>query len=219
MISSSTQSSRLETPIPERMQHLDRDERGYPIPFNLFRDKSGKAHFTINDENRRQMIIAKDLCAICGKGLLRGRWFVGGPASAFHDTGNYIDTAMHYECVEYALKVCPYLAAPSYARRIDDKTLKSENRDTHDIFQDPTMDAQRPRVFVAVMDVRTDYTVHPTIGHVVYVKPRGPYKIVEFWRQGVRIDGATGLAIAAERVDPAMIARKIDKKTQIRWTE
>ncbi|QIG76147.1 putative clamp loader subunit DNA polymerase accessory protein [Rhizobium phage RHph_I4] len=211
-------ADRLSTPIPDRMKHLPLDRRGYPIPANVFRDKNGDPHFTINDETTRQRLIARDACPICGNGLLRGRWFVGGPGSAFHDHGNYIDTAMHYECLEYALKVCPYLAAPSYAKRIDDKTLKPENAPGI-VTGDPTVDPVRPAVFVAVMATGTDFVVHPVIGHVVYVKPRRPYKIVEFWHQGKRIDGTTGLSISAGKVDPAMIAKCFDKKTQVRWDE
>ena len=100
----------VDVPIPERMQHLDRDGRGYVIPWTVFRDSKGKAHFTINDENRRQTVIGRDCCPICAAKLLRGRWFVGGPGSAFHERGAYIDPPMHRECVVYALKVCPYLA-------------------------------------------------------------------------------------------------------------
>ena len=38
--------------VPERMKHLDRDHRGYPIPYIVFRDSDNKPHFTINDDTK-----------------------------------------------------------------------------------------------------------------------------------------------------------------------
>jgi len=74
-------------PIPERMRHLPRDGRGYPIPATVCRHSTGTAHFTINDEHKRQAIIGRDCCPICGGKLLRARKFVAGPPSAFHECG------------------------------------------------------------------------------------------------------------------------------------
>ena len=110
-------------PIPARMAHLDRDRRGYPIFFMAYRDQQGRPHFTINDERKRQIVIARDLCSICGAPLLRGRWFLGGDLSAFDANGAYIDPPMHDECVHYALRVCPYLASPSWSHYVAGRTL------------------------------------------------------------------------------------------------
>ena len=82
-----------DVPLPERMQRLDKDQRGLPIPFIVQLDAAtGRQYFTINDERKVEACRQHDLCAICGQKLLRGRWFVGGPASAFHEHGCYIDT-------------------------------------------------------------------------------------------------------------------------------
>ena len=40
-----------------------------------------------------------------------------------HENGAFADPPGHRACVTYALQVCPYLAAPSYAKRIDGETL------------------------------------------------------------------------------------------------
>jgi hypothetical protein len=101
-------------PIPERMKHLGIDRRGYPIPWSVYRDPDGRPHFTIFNNVLRARGIRDDLCGICGTKLFRGRWFVGGPVSAFDPRGTYIDPPMHHECSSYALTVCPYLAAPNY---------------------------------------------------------------------------------------------------------
>lgn len=74
----------INTPIPFRMSHLEVDPRGYPIPWGVYRDPTGRAHFQINDDVRRYQAIKDNLCPICGTSLFRGRWFVGGPISAFH---------------------------------------------------------------------------------------------------------------------------------------
>ena len=44
-------------PVPARMQQLPRDQRGYPVPVIVLRDNSGRPHFTMNDEAKRQRII------------------------------------------------------------------------------------------------------------------------------------------------------------------
>ena len=70
----------------KRMAHLALDRRGFPIPPSVYIDTNGRPrHFTINDEPKRQALIATDRCPLCGGKLLRGRWFVGGPQSAFHN--------------------------------------------------------------------------------------------------------------------------------------
>lgn len=165
------------------MQHLERDRRGYPIPFVVYRDKDDRPHFTINDEYKRQQVIRNDLCSICGQKLHRGRWSVGGPKSAFDKNGAYIDTPMHHECLTYALRTCPYLAMPSYVKRIDDRTL----RDTNGlVLLDQTVDDQRPVFFVAVMHVHQHHIMNQG-GLVEYIFPI-KIRQYEFWRNGEQIN-------------------------------
>ena len=169
-----------EIPIPARMRYLPRDRRGYPIPFIVFRDTDRNPHFTINDDQRRAFVLKHDRCGICNHALFRGRWYVGGPASAFDPRGAYLDPPMHHECAEYALQVCPYLAAPSYSRLIDGKTLDPEKADAT-IVLDATVDNTRPDFSVAVM----------AIGHRItaegYIVPKRPYRRVEIWKHGKRL--------------------------------
>ena len=65
------------TKIPARLSHLPRDPRGYVIP-GVRVDKAGRAHFTINDEDRRVRALTLSLCPICGTSLHRARRFLGG---------------------------------------------------------------------------------------------------------------------------------------------
>jgi hypothetical protein len=166
-------------PIPERMAHLPRDRRGYPIPWSVYHDATGRPHFQINDDVKRAIALARDWCPICANGLWRGRWFVGGPLSAFHPDGAYIDPPMHSECAHYALMACPYLAAPDYAKRIDARTLSKDDKSTM-LLVDPTMIPERPEVFVALMT-----TGQERIGD--NVRPRRPYSRIEYWRHGKQI--------------------------------
>lgn len=177
--------------IPDQMRHLPLDDRGYVIPYTVLRDRRGKAHFAVNDEYKRQEILKEDRCPICGLKLLRGRWSVGGPLSLLDDRGALIDPPMHYECSHYALRACPYLAAPSYGKRIDAKTVP---KDEALIYMDPTEIARRPDVFVAVMHVGQTFK---TEGRFIrFIRPNRPYRQIEYWCQGVMIDPVDGKARA-----------------------
>lgn len=183
------------------MQHLPLDARGYPIPTIVYRDGDGKPHFTVNEESLRQHVIRMDECSICGGKLLRGRWYVGGFRSAFHPHGAYLDPAMHAECAEYALKVCPYLANPSYTKRIEARTVKKD--DPTPLVIDPTMDPKRPELFVAIMTTGQRYNRHENpvlaarnaIGTIV---PKRPYVQVQYWVQGKHIPFHEAQAIISE---------------------
>lgn len=179
-----------EIPIPELMKDLPRDHRGIPVPATIFVDKQNKAHFTINDPLLREKVIREELCAICGKKLLRGRWSAGGPGSAFHPNGAYIDPPMHYECCRYAMQACPYIALPSYSNRIDAKTYKN---DEIGIFIDPTVIATKPEPFVMVMHVGETYTLSD-LGLVHSIKPKTPYRRIEYWLNGTQLSEEEGRA-------------------------
>jgi hypothetical protein len=165
--------------VPDRMKHLERDHRGYPIPFIVFRDDDGKPHFTINDEHKVMRCKRNDICPICGRELMRGRWFLGGPMPAFHPRGAYIDPPLHHECMRFAVQTCPYLINAKYEKRIDGKTLDMNKATGVITLIDPTMDPTRPKIFVAAMAVGQSYTENG------YVVPKHPYRGLEFWRDGV----------------------------------
>jgi hypothetical protein len=185
--------SPADVPVPKKMRALQRDRRGYPVPYIVLRDTDGKPHFAINDDLRRLQCVAEKRCPICGTKLSREMWFVGGPLSAFHNDGCYNDTAMHYECMDYALRVCPYLAMPSYLGRIDAGTLDpAKLPDELRALIDPTQLPDRPALFVAVMARIQMIGPPPTF----YVKPARPYKAVEYWKNGEKLSEADGSAMA-----------------------
>ena len=179
----------MTVPIPMRMLHLPRDARGYPVPAGVLIDRDGIPQFTVNDEAARHRHIAEDRCSICGGTLVDTRWFVGGPRAAFHDAGAYMDPPSHEECAHYALQVCPFLAAPKYARRIDDKKMSAAAAADMAVLADMTQIPERPQVFVAVLARRT-------VRSGLYIKPSRPYLAVEYWQHGERLGAEEGQAIA-----------------------
>lgn len=185
--------------VPERMKGLSRDKRGYPVPFGVLIDNDGNPHFTINDECKRQEMIARDLCSICGQALHRGRWFVGGILSAFHPRGVFIDPPMHHECATYALQVCPYLAAPRYARRIDARTLDPA-KVPGIVLRDNTMIEARPGLFVAAHARGQSFTGDDWQD---YLRPTRPYIAVEYWRHGKRVGSEEAEKFVTEVLEAA----------------
>lgn len=167
--------------IPERMRGLDKDHRGYPIPFIVYRDDDNKPHFTINDTRKVDYCKTRNVCAVCGTQLFRARWFFGGPMSALHDNGAYIDPPMHFECMTFAASTCPYISSQKYMKRIDGATLDPNKATGVLMLTDPTMDPNRPKIFVAVMAVGQKYTDHG------YIVPNRPYRKMQFWRDGKMI--------------------------------
>ena len=179
------------------MNALAKDRRGYPIPFIVFRDTDGCPHFTINNSSLQRRCLKEKRCPICGSKLGRELWSAGGPLSAFHEHGCYMDTAMHYECLEYAMQVCPYLAMPQYLKRLDAATLDPAKCPGLPIFLDETQDPERPAVFVAVMSRSQIVTEHG------YVRPVRPYVAMEYWRDGLKLSNEEGARLANEALQKA----------------
>lgn len=172
------------------MRALPRDHRGYPVPHIVYRDEIGKAWFTINDDDKVMHCLKFDLCSICGQKLLRGRWLVGGPLSAFLPEGAYFDIPMHHECAAYALRVCPWLASPNYNKTIATKRLPM---DTNRAFLDQTTMPGKPDVFVAIMVTAVAIGID---GGSLLLKPQFPPLRTEFWKDGLLLSDVTGRAIA-----------------------
>lgn len=205
--------SRKDTPIPHCMAHLEKDKRGYPIPVNVVRDHNNEPHFTVNDERVADVLRRKGLCAITGRPMIDsyGRanmWFVGGVASAFHHRGAYFDSPMLKPAALYALKVCPYLAMPSYGRRIDGKTLDRaqaalDKAEMAVVVQDNTQIVERPPVFILAKAEGYQISYVPQPGHptgVAHLHPKRPFASVEFWLNGEEISGERAWALTEEHL-------------------
>jgi hypothetical protein len=169
-------------PVPARMARLSRDTRGFPVPVVVARDLMGKPTFQVNDIGLVFSCIKAKTCSICGEGLGRDMWLIGGPLSAFHPDGAFNDPPVHKECGEYALRVCPYLVYSSYKGWAD--ASKLEQRFEGVKLADPTqMDIRVPFfAFVKIMAFQTN--VRPPHRAII---PLRPYLEVEYWRDGARI--------------------------------
>lgn len=184
----------MPVPIPQRMKHLGVDHRGYAKFFLAHRDANGDAHFIVNDERKTYRCASEDLCSLCGSKLFRGRWFVGGPLSAFCDNGAYFDPPMHHECMRYAVQVCPWLAAKTYARKLSIEQIAAQ---VGTALEDKTVMPGRPTVFVCIHARSSRYYQGPT---ALQFKAARPYIAIEFWRMGFQLTEKEGRKIADKAV-------------------
>lgn len=190
-------------PVPKRMRGLQRDRRGYPTPFIILRDTDGKPMFAINDSLRVNRCIRERRCAICGNRMDGPMWFAGGPLSAFHENGGYLDTPAHHECMQYALTVCPYLAARNYDGSVGVSATTADKIPCDIALVEQTTIPGRPKLFVSVCS--KTMTSHPSRVHPdsLVVVPDKPYLAMEFWCQGQQLDAEEGLRLAEQEVASA----------------
>ncbi len=85
----------------------------FVIPFTTFIKSDGVPDFKITDLQHWFECAMGDLCAICGKYLTWDVWYCGSAAQC--DAGQFVDLAMHRECMEYAVSVCPFFLGRDYA--------------------------------------------------------------------------------------------------------
>jgi hypothetical protein len=181
--------------IPPDLQGNDRDRRGLPIPFVVYRDLKGMPHFSINDTGIVDRVIAERLCGLCGRPLKPGRiWFAGGPGSSFREDGMYIDPFMHEDCGRYAVQVCPFIAAPNY-RRVEGRTLKAGDIHEEASLHDNQIAPPRPMVFAFTRTAGFS-VVDPQDGSgQKYILPDRPWLEIEFWLNGEPITQTEAEAI------------------------
>jgi len=123
-----------DVPIPERLAHLDRDPRGYPIFWAATNpDEPGDYSFRGIYAKRALESGARKLCQLCGTPL--GYWvcFSGGPKSCVNRV--FSEPPMHRECLEYAYQVCPFLLRGGWDRS---RTILAEHVKEADPYGDVT---------------------------------------------------------------------------------
>jgi hypothetical protein len=196
--------------IPECLASLGRDRRGYPIPVTAAVDRDGTPHFTVTDQPARHRMIDEDRCHLSGRKLLRGRWFVGGPMPAFHEFGAFIDGPMLDEASLFAVQTCPYIAAPKYARRIEDAAFSKAAPDGSQLMrthEEPNPD--RPELFLRVMTTGQKL-VNSNTGDTLFVT-RKPYVRVEFWRHGQQLGFDEGVELSVASCGGELTSRDVLK--------
>jgi hypothetical protein len=121
----------LPEPIPLRIAALPRDQRGYPVPWFVIWMKDGEPQkrgegepdFRILFPKAREIAVKRQFCWICGEKMGVHQVFAIGPMCAINRTTQ--EPPSHRECVQWAMKACPFLAHPG--RRRDDRDLPDED--------------------------------------------------------------------------------------------
>jgi hypothetical protein len=172
--------------LPPRIAALPRDDRGYPIPYIVMRDATGKPQFTANDMALVYLAIRDGLCHVCGQALEDVVWFVGGAGSALANggIGAFADGPMHHECMRFAVTYCPHIAGRmvhALAPRIGE-TLRQQG--FHAV--DTTTIPGTPSVFVAV-SVAHDRWWYDRNGAAGTFIVRLPYRKLEYWQHGAML--------------------------------
>ena len=171
--------------IPSRLAARPRDARGYPIPATVLIGQDGKPDFRVTDLQRWLRAVRLKHCALCDQPLGRHLAFVGGPLS--HESRYFTDLPMHRACAEYALSVCPYLAAPT-AFKYASKLPQHEGFETR---MEAAVSPERPAIFF--LGISRGYQVVKS-EEGLFVRA-SPWTEVQWWRHGVRVsDPATGPA-------------------------
>ena len=176
--------------LPELMQeHCKLDQRGLPIPFVVFIDQDNQSHFKVNDITKTNICISEDRCSICGQVMGEDKWMIGGPRSALHKSGAYIDTPVHKVCGQYALEVCPYLAYSGYTAKTDIEKLQKKIAGNV-LLSDNTVDQNRVPLFVFAKTSKIEVDLISK-----YVYPVRPFLNMEYWNDGEQLNEVEALTI------------------------
>jgi hypothetical protein len=154
---------------PERIARLARDVRGYPIPFVAEFDDQGNPDFRALDMKKWTHAVNTKRCGICGQPLGGRMAFVGGPLSMANRL--FTDLPMHRTCAEYALRVCPFIAAPkfAYSPKVEGVRVATSVSDT------------RPERFGLGISRGFSVAQLPSGDIVLHAKP---FEEITWWREG-----------------------------------
>ena len=92
--------------IPKRLKQRPK-YKGLPVPYIALIGSDGKPDFRVTDKERWSSVVRYGLCQLCGQGLGRFMFFVGGPQAA--KSNAYYEPAAHLDCLIYAMQVCPFI--------------------------------------------------------------------------------------------------------------
>lgn len=103
--------------MPERINRLPIDDRGYPVPW-FVEYVNGKPDFRVIDGRKLVRAVKEKLCWICGEKLGTYLAFTIGPMCAINRTIS--EPPSHRECAEFSARVCPFLSLPKKKRDEED---------------------------------------------------------------------------------------------------
>ena len=162
-------------PMPTRILTLRKDARGYPIPFAVGNGTDGQPDFRVIEPAKWMRAAQHRLCGICGESMGAHLAFVGGTLSISNRL--FTDLPMHRDCAVYALRACPFLAAPkfAYSRTAPEWAHVSQN-----------VDAKRPNRFG--LGVTKDYKLARLPDGEVVIQA-AEFSAVEWWHEGEAVAG------------------------------
>jgi hypothetical protein len=103
--------------LPDRMNNLPVDDRGFVVPWFVgWRD--GKPDFRTMDGEKMVVAVRLKRCWMCGQKLGKFMTFAIGPMCAVNR--NISEPPSHLACVEYGVKACPFLTQPRMRRNEKD---------------------------------------------------------------------------------------------------
>lgn len=112
--------------MPGSMQRLQRDHRGFPVPWFVDRqaDRDGEPDFRVMDPEKLQRAVTQRRCWVCGGQLGRYLCFVIGPMCGVNR--NTAEPPCHRSCAEFSALNCPFLSQPKMRR--NEKAMPEEAR-------------------------------------------------------------------------------------------
>ncbi|WP_035692795.1 hypothetical protein [Bradyrhizobium elkanii] len=111
-------------PTPDRIKRLPVSATGYYVPwFVAWIDR--EPDFRVIGPGKLAQAVNRKLCWICGQPLGVYKAFPIGPMCAINR--NISEPPSHWECAEYAVQACPFLANPRMRR--NEKDLPSDHRE------------------------------------------------------------------------------------------
>jgi hypothetical protein len=104
---------RFDVELPQRMKHLPRDKRGFPVPY-FVQWQDGQPLFPIFDPTKWIRCVTKARCWVCGDEL--GRWmtFAIGPMCVVNRISS--EPPCHAECANFSMRACPFIINPAMRR-------------------------------------------------------------------------------------------------------
>jgi hypothetical protein len=143
MLDPKPQTGRLYPPFkdadtPAEIRPLERDKRGYPIPFFVDRRADrvdgGDPDFRIMSASSMTRCIKEKLCWICGKKLGPMMCFAVGPMCGINRTNS--EPPSHGTCAFWSARACPFFSQPKRLR--DDEGLpEGDSMAGQGILRDP----------------------------------------------------------------------------------
>jgi hypothetical protein len=108
--------------LPERMQDLPIDSRGYPVP-RFVQNRAGEPDFRFMSLEHWKRCVEQHVCWVCGDRLGVRIAFVVGPMCIINETTS--EPPCHRECAIWSARFCPFLSRPHMVRREDELTAQA----------------------------------------------------------------------------------------------